>query len=498
MASGYDLKEAKYDQTIMTPTEIKHSLSPFFEKVSKKETTYKYAMFQSILDTMDMSTNKTFKVSFDVLFTRFAEIYWVLIVKHKLPQKAFTLHAPKTLAEKIIDDMIEKYKISKKKTFRELPESIQVEITLQMKKKCSKYVFGALYAETQGIFYSFSKDKEWIKINPLVINYIKKHRNGVQLQNYQAWGNFYAEVIMPGKEDADYYRRMLKREFGDNTTLKISLKKNEKKKDGYGRNIERTIRVEEQKSLFMYDQEVALKARKVLEKYPDLGLYLAQVVEQIHADKGTVAFVLENAYWCKKDGSRYYYVDISDAEIIAEATFMEEEAWTNNMAKDFYPEIDSDKIRMLDDPERLIKQLIKEKQSASDKVVRETKELKVTKVADVESKKQKPWEREEVVILVTEYFRTKGLDEESIIASQHKISDFLKKREQMLTGNPVDDIFRNFAGIRMQSSRIRCLDPETKYNGMQGTKLQIEVVQEYLQNPRALLKEADQIYKKYK
>ena len=55
------------------------------------------------------------------------------------------------------------------------------------------------------------------------------------------------------------------------------------------------------------------------------------------------------------------------------------------------------------------------------------------------------------------------------------VSNFLRKREEVLTGAPVSEIFRDYAGIRMQSGRIRCLDPETQYSGMQGTKLQKEM-----------------------
>lgn len=76
-------------------------------------------------------------------------------------------------------------------------------------------------------------------------------------------------------------------------------------------------------------------------------------------------------------------------------------------------------------------------------------------------------------------------------------SAFLRKREEMLTGLPVADIFRNYAGIHMQSGRIRCLDPDTQYSGMQGTKLQKEIVQEYLENPLKMMEEADAIYVKY-
>lgn len=110
---------------------------------------------------------------------------------------------------------------------------------------------------------------------------------------------------------------------------------------------------------------------------------------------------------------------------------------------------------------------------------------------------QRKWAREEVVILVTEYFRTKSLSPEEISETQKMISDFLRKREEILTGEPVSEIFRDYAGIRMQSGRIRCLDPETYYFGMQGTKLQKEIVQEYLANPNEMMEEAKKIYAKY-
>lgn len=73
-----------------------------------------------------------------------------------------------------------------------------------------------------------------------------------------------------------------------------------------------------------------------------------------------------------------------------------------------------------------------------------------------ESNQQRKWVREEVVILVVEYFRTKNLSADDISETQQQISDFLRKREEILTGAPVSDVFRNYAGIHMQSGRIRC------------------------------------------
>ena len=101
------------------------------------------------------------------------------------------------------------------------------------------------------------------------------------------------------------------------------------------------------------------------------------------------------------------------------------------------------------------------------------------------------WVREEVVILVVEYFRTKNLSTSELDKSYQEISDFLRRREVILTENEISDVFRDFAGIRMQSGRIRCLDPDTHYCGMQGSKLQKEIVKEYLLNPQKMEEEAE-------
>ena len=82
---------------------------------------------------------------------------------------------------------------------------------------------------------------------------------------------------------------------------------------------------------------------------------------------------------------------------------------------------------------------------------------------------QRKWVREEVIILVTEYFRTKNFSKKEIEENYLRISDFLRKREMLITGQSVSEVFRNYAGIQMQTGRIRCLDPETTYSGMQGT-----------------------------
>lgn len=488
MAAGYDLKAGEYDQTYKSVTDIKNILANFFEKSSKKESTYKYVMFKAIIDNIDAVTDMDYMLTFDQLFIRFSEIYWALVFKHKIPQKVPSVKAPKTLAEKIIEETVAKHKIRRKTEFCSLPGNIQREIIQQMKKKCSKYVLGALYAETDQLLYSFSKEKEWVKLNPLIADYIQKHERVIQLQNYQAWGSFYSNVISLEEKNEGDYRRLLECEFGDNTVIHTApLISNVKKKTS-------------KKFPAGYDVGMAVRVRGILAKYPDLGLYITQVCEQTGGDREKVRIVLDNSFWSRREGRRYFYVDVADSEIV-EGTIFDEDSLmlqTEEPADIILGDIDPEKIRLLDDPELLIKQLKKEKGIIPEvkTTVKQDKETKKVEKASTASA-QKKWEREEVVILVTEYFRTKSMSAEKIEESQHKISDFLRKREEQISGILADDIFRNFAGVRMQSARIRCLDPETEYSGMQGTKLQTKIVQEYLANPKKLKSEAKVIVKKY-
>ena len=112
-------------------------------------------------------------------------------------------------------------------------------------------------------------------------------------------------------------------------------------------------------------------------------------------------------------------------------------------------------------------------------------------------RRERLWDREEAVILVTEYFKTRNLSKDDIQLSHMKISELLRKRERILTGRDIDETFRNYAGICLQSSRIRCLDETTKYCGMKPTEIQKQIFDEYLKDPAGVNKEAEDIWKKY-
>ncbi|MDY4747187.1 MAG: hypothetical protein SO251_00120 [Candidatus Fimisoma sp.] len=114
-----------------------------------------------------------------------------------------------------------------------------------------------------------------------------------------------------------------------------------------------------------------------------------------------------------------------------------------------------------------------------------------------EAQNQPKWERDEVVLLIVTYFRNKNKSDEEVLRSQIMVSDILRKRFKVINGYEPDDLFRNLNGIILQSGRIKSLDPETKYSGMQPTKLQLEVFEEYKNNPERLCAEAYDLVMKY-
>ena len=110
---------------------------------------------------------------------------------------------------------------------------------------------------------------------------------------------------------------------------------------------------------------------------------------------------------------------------------------------------------------------------------------------------QRKWVREEVCLLVAEYFRTKGLSVAEIEKSQAFISKVLRSREKKMTNAEISDTFRNANGIKMQFHAIRGIDPDTPYKGTTSTMLQKEVFQEYLENPAIIKAEAYDVILKY-
>lgn len=191
--AGFDLKEGEYEEKTASDDELWSAFAWVFSSKSRNDSSYKYGFLKSIIDNL-YNVDVDLKLTFDQLFSKFAEIYWNLILKHGLRQKAATNDNRETYLEQVLYSAVDKYKIYEPIPYESLTTEMMIEISHQVKIKCKKYVVGALFEDTKRLFYSFSKKGEWIKINPIMYEFICKHKLVIEKLNYYEWARFLEKI----------------------------------------------------------------------------------------------------------------------------------------------------------------------------------------------------------------------------------------------------------------------------------------------------------------
>lgn len=98
---GYALKEADYVEKIWEEDALWSVFSGMFSGRAVHDTSYKYGFFKAVLDSI-YNADDNLLLTFDQLFYKFTEIYWNLILKYRLRQKAATRNGRETALEKIL------------------------------------------------------------------------------------------------------------------------------------------------------------------------------------------------------------------------------------------------------------------------------------------------------------------------------------------------------------------------------------------------------------
>ena len=105
------------------------------------------------------------------------------------------------------------------------------------------------------------------------------------------------------------------------------------------------------------------KIRNQLERYPNIGFYLNQISDTVEIDKSKVEQILDRSCWVEKRGRRYYHLDNSN-EVWEEMFFDYEEVEEKEIYEDVQirnQALDDLKKELLNDPETLIKILMRER-----------------------------------------------------------------------------------------------------------------------------------------
>ena len=108
--AGFDLKEGEYIKCIMSDDDMWSALSCVFSAKSRNDTSYKYGFLKALLDNL-YNVDENLKLTFDQVFSKFGEIYWNLILKHGLKQKASTNDNRQSYLEQVLHCAANKYNI---------------------------------------------------------------------------------------------------------------------------------------------------------------------------------------------------------------------------------------------------------------------------------------------------------------------------------------------------------------------------------------------------
>lgn len=228
MASGYDLKEGFYVNRLLSDDEMWSSFAFLFSSKSHNDTSYKFGFLKSILDNL-YNVDENLTLTFDQLFSKFTEVYWNLVLKHHILQKKPGTLKRMSALERILYEAKAQYQIEDGIPFESLTLEMMNSICKKVKQKCKENVVGALYADLGGLFYSFSKRGEWLKINPQMYEFVCKHKVAIEKLNYYEWARFLERANEDSavnhllskidesakRNNLSYYRDILFQEFGN-------------------------------------------------------------------------------------------------------------------------------------------------------------------------------------------------------------------------------------------------------------------------------------------
>mgnify|MGYP006898639088 CR=1 FL=1 len=187
--AGYDLVEGRYENRTLSYDEMWSAFSNLFSPHSKNSSSYKFGFLKSIMDNL-YNVDDNLSLTFDQLFGTFTEVYWNLVLKHGIRQQPVSERSNGTYLEQALNLTAVKYAIAAEIPFESISDEAKIEVCKRIKSKCKINVVGALFGDTKGLFYSFSRKEEWLQINPQMYQFICKHKLAIEKLEYNGVGFF--------------------------------------------------------------------------------------------------------------------------------------------------------------------------------------------------------------------------------------------------------------------------------------------------------------------
>jgi hypothetical protein len=190
---GWKLKEAHYLCKDISDDEIWKNFNFIFSTRSTNRTSYKYGFLKALLESV-FDVNEEGGMRLSDIFSKFTAIYWSLVVKFKLKKGDKGVKGGKTKIEEIFENYINQYDFIKISEYDCIRKDIRNQIEKDITKECSKYVVGALYGDSSGMFYSFYKKENYLEFNPSVLKFIRKYNSMLLKLNHYEWIKFLEKV----------------------------------------------------------------------------------------------------------------------------------------------------------------------------------------------------------------------------------------------------------------------------------------------------------------
>lgn len=186
---GWKIKEAQYIQKQLSEEDIWKLFNYVFSSKSINNTSYKFGFLKAIIECV-YEVNIEGEILLTDVFARFTRIYWNLIVKHNLKQGSNATRNGKVSINKIFDNYILENQNLIYCEYDSIDDDVKKSIEHEVYAECKKYVVGAFYGDTEGCIYSFSLKENYIKFNPIVLNFIEMYSITLLKLNYFEWISF--------------------------------------------------------------------------------------------------------------------------------------------------------------------------------------------------------------------------------------------------------------------------------------------------------------------
>ena len=180
MTQGWKLKEGTASYHHVSEDQLWSIIMKTLSSQSIKTTSYKFALLRAILENL-YKTNGVLEVSFGQLAESFAKLYWNLVIRNGYSQ------GHQAQIEKELKNFQLEFLIPSGVSFDSLQEIWQRELIKRIESKViTKYVVGALFSDTEGLVYGFSKKQRKLTITASCYEFLLKYQTNIfKLINYE-------------------------------------------------------------------------------------------------------------------------------------------------------------------------------------------------------------------------------------------------------------------------------------------------------------------------